>query len=108
MYHQLSEDDDTSSPTQNKTHAIAAAVEAADVRTMEKFSHVADMFVQKSIAAALVPYKEAVLRFAQVQLDTVRRAVWGQLPLLLFVFSSLPRFASDLRLMAPMTPPGPC
>jgi hypothetical protein len=108
MYNQLSEDDDTSSPTQNKTHAIAAAVEAADARTMEKFTHVADMFVQKSIAAALSPYKQAVLRFAQVQLDTVRRALCGQLPLLLFVFTSVPRSASDLRLMAPKTHPGPC
>jgi hypothetical protein len=73
MFNQLSEDGmSTSSPIQNKSHAIAAAVEAADARTMERFTQVADVFVQKSIAAALSPYKEAMLRFAQVQLDTVR------------------------------------
>ncbi len=73
MFNQHSEDGmSTSNPAQSKLHSAAAAVEAADARTMERYTHVADEFVQKSIAAALSPYKEAMLRFAQVQLDTVR------------------------------------
>ncbi len=50
---------------------MATAVGTADAKTMEKFAHVAEKFVHKSVVAALAPYKEAVMRFQQVQLDTV-------------------------------------
>lgn len=72
MYKQSSEDDDATSA--HKSLEMANAVEAADARTMDKFAHVAEKFVQKSVAAALVPYKQALLRFEQVQLDTVTAA----------------------------------
>jgi hypothetical protein len=56
---------------------MAAAVDAADARTMEKFVHVAEKFVHKSIAAALSPIKDAILQFERLQADTVRTAENG-------------------------------
>ncbi len=38
---------------------------------MEKFAHVSEKFVIKSVVAALNPYKQALMHFHQVQLDTV-------------------------------------
>ena len=71
MYNQHADDDDATSA--QKSQALPAAVDAADARAMEKFAHVAEKFVQKSIKAALAPYKDAIMRFSQVQMDTVRR-----------------------------------
>jgi len=71
MYNQHGDDDDATSG--QKSQALPAAVDAADARAMEKFAHVAEKFVQKSITAALAPYKDAIMRFSQVQMDTVRR-----------------------------------
>jgi len=65
--------DNESSDVDHKPHAsFAAAIEAADTRTMEKFAHVAEKFVHKSVVAAIAPFKEAVMRFALLQADTVR------------------------------------
>ena len=38
---------------------------------MEKFAHVAEKFMYKSVVAAIAPFKEAVMRFALLQADTV-------------------------------------
>ncbi len=71
MYNQHADDDDATSA--HKSQALPAAVDAADARAMEKFAHVAEKFVQKSVTAALAPYKDAIMRFSQLQMDTVRR-----------------------------------
>jgi hypothetical protein len=70
MYNQQSDDDATSAG--HKSQALPAAVNAADTIAMEKFAHVAEKFVQKSVKAALAPYKDAIMRFSQIQMDTVR------------------------------------
>jgi hypothetical protein len=71
MYNQHAEDDDATSAG-NKSQTLPAAVNTSDAIAMEKFTHVAEKFVHKSVKAALAPYKEAIMRFSQIQLDTVR------------------------------------
>jgi hypothetical protein len=70
MYNQHADDDATSAG--HKSQALPAAANTADTIAMEKFTHVAEKFVQKSVKAALAPYKEAIMRFSQIQMDTVR------------------------------------
>ena len=70
--------DSESSDADHKPHgSFAAAMEAADARSMEKFAHVAEKFMHKSVVAAIAPFKEAVMRFALLQADTVREGVRG-------------------------------
>ena len=105
--------DNESSDADHKPHAsFAAAMEAADARTMEKFAHVAEKFVQKSVVAAIAPFKEAVMRFALLQADTVRaggrrEGGCGVSFYLVLCFSCdhSCRFASELPKVQLTTPP---
>ncbi len=115
--------DSESSDADHKPHgSFAAAMEAADARSMEKFAHVAEKFMHKSVVAAIAPFKEAVMRFALLQADTVRegvRGLWCFRRVLFCVRACVlacvadgmhpTRFASELPRVAPQTPAStPC
>jgi hypothetical protein len=104
MYNQNSDGDDATSAHKS---LMATALDSADAKTMEKFAHVSEKFVMKSVAAALAPYKESLMHFHQVQLDTVCMA-----DIVLFLSFSRAhtgfRCALEPRSMSPRTPPCRC